>query len=578
MARATLVVETDAEAVLLPRQSRSCLGSRRSSANLEGHRTTDAPAEGRTPTNMDSPLLFVTVDKKPPSPDELNPAKIKDTMSQDKDIDGVLLKARTAFAKGKSKPYEFRKQQLKNIIRMCEVHRDEFYQALKEDLNKSVFESALTEIDITINEAKNALSNLKSWMEPYSPPKTILTLLDEAVIVNDPRGVVLIIGAWNYPVNLILMPLIGAIAAGNCVILKPSENSPATSKALTKIIPQYLDKDCYHVLFGGVKLTENLLKRKFDYIFYTGSKRVGQLVRAAANEHLTPVTLEMGGKSPVFIDKTANISIAARRILWGKCINSGQTCIAPDYILCSKDIQSKLVEELKKGIEEFFGEKPLDSKDICSIINEVHFKRLCSLLKEGTIVVGGNIREKDRKIAPTVLTDVKLKESVMEDEIFGPILPIYNVETVEDAVNFINERDLPLACYVFSQDKKVQKQFITGTSSGGICINDTVIYAIVNSLPFGGVGASGIGAYHGKYTFDTFTHKKSCVVKGYNAVLDRIWRIRYPPYTTKKHRLLAHFLGMRMTFCGPLFVNSIVFIFGLIVGQLGILLYKRFSE
>ncbi|XP_075216460.1 aldehyde dehydrogenase type III [Lycorma delicatula] len=455
----------------------------------------------------------------------------------------VVQQARNAFDSGKTKPYEFRMKQLHQLMKMYTENGPDLVAALATDLRKSKMEAYVLEIDFLINDLKNSIMNLKDWMKPEKPSKSLAYMLDGVMILKDPRGVVLIIGAWNYPIQLSLLPVHGAIAAGNCVIIKPSEVAPASAKIMAELIPKYLDQECYHVVQGGVPETTMLLKNRFDYIFYTGSSNIGKIIRAAANEHLTPVTLELGGKSPVYIDGTANIAMTTRRILWGKCINAGQTCIAPDYVLCSRDVQDKLIDEAKLVIKEWYGQNPQDSPDFCRIITDRHYKRLCDLIDSGNVAVGGQRDADDRYIAPTLLIDVKPNDPIMKEEIFGPILPIINVENAYEAISFINSRSVhPLAIYVFTDDKNIVEMFNLKTSSGSTCINDVALQAAVDTLPFGGVGQSGMGAYHGKYTFDTFTHNKSCLVKDFNPILESLASSRYPPYSDKK----MNFLGMMM--------------------------------
>ncbi|XP_014288048.1 aldehyde dehydrogenase, dimeric NADP-preferring isoform X1 [Halyomorpha halys] len=450
------------------------------------------------------------------------------------DCSSVVKKARTAFNTGKTRTYQFRYNQLQQLLKLCNDHDQTFAKALQKDLKKGKFESFLFEICVVKNEIKTAMMQLKEWMTPKKVKKSLATVWDDVFIYQQPMGVVLIIGAWNYPVQLVLMPLIGAIAAGNCAILKPSEIASASAEALARLIPLYLDNDCFQVVTGGIPETAELLEEKFDYILYTGSSKVGKIIREAANKHLTPVTLEMGGKSPLYIDETVNMPLAVKRILWGKCINAGQTCIAPDYILCSKILQAKLIKESEKILKEWFGESPLKSPDYCRIINTSHFNRLVEMLRESQVAIGGEVNESEKMISPTILVNVKPTDKVMQDEIFGPLLPIINVESPQEAIDFINEREAPLTCYVFTKNKAVQNLFINSTSSGSVCVNETLTHFIVDTLPFGGVGNSGIGAYHGKFTFDTFTHQKSCLVKDYNPIIENLASNRYPPYSDKK--------------------------------------------
>ncbi|KAE8753134.1 Aldehyde dehydrogenase [Frankliniella occidentalis] len=491
----------------------------------------------------------------------------------------IVQKTRDAFYTGRTLDYEFRVKQLKNLLRLFEENETDLISALEADLRKSKMESCIMELEICKNEIRHTLLSLKDWMKPVKPEKTFVNMLDEVAIYKDPYGVVLVMGAWNYPVQLTISPVIGAIAAGNCVIIKPSEIATASAKLMADLVPKYLDQECFQVVLGGIPETTELLKQKFDYIFYTGSTTVGKIVRAAANEHLTPVTLELGGKSPVYLDNTVNMSVAVKRIIWGKVVNAGQTCIAPDYLLCTRETQEKFVAKAKEVLQEFYGSNPKTSPDMCRIVSDRQFQRLQEYLKCGKIAVGGEVDASERYIAPTILVDVKPTEKVMQDEIFGPILPIVNVENAYEAIKFINSREKPLAFYVFTSDKKVKdlllKQtssggvavndtlmhftgllvtegmdkplalyifsdnkverdlFLKNTSSGGVCINETIFHAAAEGLPFGGVGCSGMGAYHGKFTFDTFTHNKGTLIKDYNIVGESLSAARYPPYSEK---------------------------------------------
>ncbi|XP_077867118.1 aldehyde dehydrogenase family 3 member A2-like [Saccoglossus kowalevskii] len=358
-------------------------------------------------------------------------------------------------------------------------------------------------------------------------------MMDDVYIKNEPYGVCLILGAWNYPIQLTLLPLVGVIAAGNTAVIKPSEVSANSADLVAKLIPKYLDKDCFSVICGGVKETTDLLEERFDYIMYTGGGNIAKIIMTAAAKHLTPVTLELGGKSPCFVDKNSDLTVAANRITWGKFANAGQTCIAPDYVMCEQSIQDQLVSKICQAIESFYGKNPKESKDYARIVNDRHFQRLTDLMKCGKIVIGGDTDESARYISPTVVTDVKHSDPVMEQEVFGPVLPIFTVDNVQDAINFINSREKPLALYVFSKDKSVIKNMIDNTSSGGACGNDVMMHAGVNTLPFGGVGGSGMGGYHGKFTFDTFSHKRSVLIKS-QGLEKANSSLRYPPYTEKQ--------------------------------------------
>ncbi|XP_015118065.1 fatty aldehyde dehydrogenase isoform X1 [Diachasma alloeum] len=475
----------------------------------------------------------------------------------------LVQRSRDAFLSGKTRPLEWRLKQLKQFHKMLIDNTGEIIVALESDLRRCKFETTALELDTALGDVKYMIMNLKEFSAVEKPSKGIVNMFDSVEIHKDPYGVVLIIGAWNYPLLLNVSPFMGAIAAGNCAILKPSEISPATSKLLATIIPKYLDTECYHVVTGGVPETTELLKQKFDYILYTGSTTVGKIVREAANKHLTPVTLELGGKSPVYIDNTADLTIATKRILWGKFVNVGQTCIAPDYVLCTKEVQEAFVEEGKKILTEWYGENPKDSPDMARIINNNHYQRLMNLLNgNGKVVVGGETDSRDRFIAPTILTDVKPSDPVMQEEIFGPILPIINVDNAYEAIKFINERDCPLTLYIFTKDSGVRNLIIEQTRSGSICVNDTIMQFAVDSLPFGGVGASGMGAYHGKATFDTFVHKKSVLVKNYNPIAEALASARYPPYSDRKLTFLGLLVAKRPDIPGIKYLPHLI-MFGL---------------
>lgn len=360
--------------------------------------------------------------------------------------------------------------------------------------------------------------------------------MDTTFIRREPLGVVLVMGAWNYPLQLCIIPTIGAIAAGNCVIIKASEIAPATAQVIAKLFPQFMNEQCYNVVLGGIPETTELLKQQFDHIFYTGGGNVGRIIARAASAHLTPCTLELGGKCPIYIDTTVNLELAAKRLVWGKCINLGQTCVAPDYVLCSQETQDKLIPILRKVYKDFFGENAKESPDMCRIINDRHYERLCALLDKtkGKIEIGDERDPMQRFLDLHVVTEVTGNDAVMLDEIFGPILPIINAETVEDAISFIKSKDKPLSLYIFTENKKTREKLLSGTSSGSVSVNDVVVQLSVETLPFGGVGASGYGGYHGKYSFDLFSHKKSVLVRDFGFVGENIGKFRYPPYSESK--------------------------------------------
>ncbi|XP_018564881.1 aldehyde dehydrogenase, dimeric NADP-preferring-like [Anoplophora glabripennis] len=474
----------------------------------------------------------------------------------------VVAVAKKAFATGKTKPLKFRREQLKGLLKFLEECKEDIEKALYQDLRKHKQECHLCEIEIIANDLRHTLMELKEWAKPEKPEKRLVNVLDGVYRYKDPYGVVLIIGAWNYPLLLTLGPLVGALAAGNVVILKPSELSPATSSMTAKILTKYLDKECFQVFLGGVEETTELLKEKFDYIFFTGSTTVGRIVYQAAAKYLTPTTLELGGKSPSYIDESADIKKTAKRILWGKLINSGQTCVAPDYILCTKTVQEKFLQHAKLIITEFYGPDPTKSPDLCKIITERHFKRLVDFINPENVAIGGKFDISERVISPTVLINVSPEDPVMKEEIFGPILPIINVRNAEEAINFINEREKPLALYVFAKNKSVQKLFLNHTSSGGATVNDTVTHLITENLPFGGVGESGMGSYHGKEGFDTFSHQKSVLVKDFANLTELSLAMRYPPYSNTKIKLLNFVLKKRSGISFRILKNCFIFSLG----------------
>ncbi|XP_015785288.1 aldehyde dehydrogenase, dimeric NADP-preferring [Tetranychus urticae] len=454
----------------------------------------------------------------------------------------LVATARRAYASDITKDVAFRREQLEKLDTMLVTNESVLAEAIKQDLRKPYFEAIITEIEFVRNEIHAILNNFESWAKPQKVSKSLMTLFDSVYLHPEPYGVALIIGAWNYPLMLTLCPMIGAIASGNTIIVKPSELASATSKALAALIPRYLDKDCYQVFLGGPEETKNLIKEKFDYIFYTGSSRIGKLIYLEAAKHLTPVTLELGGKSPLYYDDSADENPAAiMRLVWGKYVNNGQTCVAPDYVLCSKKVQNSLIKQLPQVIEEFYSDDPKTHKDYGRIININHFKRLVKLIEDNKskIVFGGNYDEQELYIEPTVMANVSPNDSIMQDEIFGPILPIVIMDSVEDAIEFINNGEKPLSLYIFSKNQSIVDKISQKTSSGSICVNDCLIHLSVDSLPFGGVGNSGIGRYRGKFSFETFTHYKSVLHRGYNFILEALGSHRYPPYTPRSLTLMS---------------------------------------
>ena len=434
----------------------------------------------------------------------------------------------------------FRKKSLIQLLLSIQNHEEEITKALYDDFKKSAFESYLTEINYVISELKATIKNIDKWAKPQLVLPSLLNFPSTDYIYKEPFGKVLVIAPWNYPFQLALCPAIAAIASGNQVVIKPSELTPNTSKIIAKIISETFDTNHVEVIEGGIETSEKLLSQRWDYIFFTGSVAVGKVVAKAAAENLTPVTLELGGKNPCIIDETANIRLAAKRIVWGKFLNAGQTCIAPDYLLVHKKIKPQFIEYLKEEIQLAYSENPQNSPDYPRIVNEKNWNRLCQMLIGETILFGGKTSVSDYYLEPTLIDEPKQNSLVMKDEIFGPILPILAFETEEDLEKIIKHYEKPLGFYVFSGNKKFAKKLMKNYSFGGGCINDTMIQFTNNRLPFGGVGHSGIGAYHGKRSFDIFSHHKAVVVKA-------TWLdipIRYAPYgeKLKKIKLLLKWL------------------------------------
>ncbi|KAG8389760.1 hypothetical protein BUALT_Bualt01G0012100 [Buddleja alternifolia] len=460
------------------------------------------------------------------------------------DAEAVVKELRSTYTSGKTTTYEWRASQLKALLKIATHHERDIIEALRSDLNKPEHEAFVHEIAAVSSACKLALKELHRWMKPQKVKTTITTFPSSAEIVPEPLGVVLIISTWNYPFSLSLDPVVGAIAAGNTVVLKPSEVAPATSSLLSKLLGEYVDTSGVKVIEGAVPETTALLEQKWDKIFFTGNGTVGRIVLSAAAKHLTPVVLELGGKCPVVIDANINLKVAARRLISGKWgMNNGQTCVAPDYIITTKEYASEVVDTISSELEKFYGKDPLQSKDLSSIINTRHFDRLAKLLDDvkvsGKIVHGGQSDKTNLRIAPTILLDVPEDSLIMKDEIFGPLLPIITVNKIEDCFGVINGKGKPLAAYMFTNDKKLKEEFIRSVSAGGMIINDTVLHLAEPGLPFGGVGESGMGAYHGKFSFDAFSHQKAVLQRSFMGDV----AARYPPYTPWKLRFLKALLG-----------------------------------
>jgi len=450
-------------------------------------------------------------------------------------IPGIVDKLRKSFDAGRTRPLEWRRAQLKAMKALVRERGDELVEALQADLRKPTLEAWAADVGQVTVEAGLALRNLKRWTRPQ---RGGFFPLGRSRIVHEPLGVVLIIAPWNYPVGLLFAPLVGAVAAGNCAVIKPSEVTMNTSAVLAKRVPEYLDPEAIALVEGGVAETSALLEQRFDHVFYTGNGRVGRVVMEAAAKHLTPITLELGGKSPCIVDHDVDLKVAARRIAWGKFMNAGQTCIAPDYILVHESREQELVQELRAAIREFFGEDPKQTLDYARVVNRRHHERLTKLLGDGRAAIGGQSDANDCYIAPTVLQGVSPQAPIMQEEIFGPILPVLPVRGVDEAIAFVRRGEKPLALYIFSSNDKTAQHVVDSTSSGGVCVNGTILHIANSSLPFGGVGESGMGAYHGRHSFETFSHKKSVLSRGFR--FEPKWM--YPPYSKLRTKLVSRFL------------------------------------
>jgi acyl-CoA reductase-like NAD-dependent aldehyde dehydrogenase len=451
-----------------------------------------------------------------------------------------LEKHRTFFKTGETKSLTFRTKMLNRLGEAISVFEGEILKALRRDLNRSKVEGYTTEIHHCLAEISFALKNLKKWMRPKRVGGSKLFPLSKGFVVSEPLGTCLIVSPWNYPFSLAILPLIAAIAAGNCTVIKPSEISKHTETVIFEMVSKYFDEKYISVICGGPEISQELLKEKFDYIFFTGGETVGKIVMKAAAENVTPITLELGGKSPCIVDENCDLQKAARRITWGKFLNAGQTCVAPDYLLVNENVKDELIIGIRKYILEFYGENPQDSGDYGRIINENHFDRLNEFLKEGKVIFGGRTNREKLYISPTLIEEIPENTRIMNEEIFGPLLPILEFGQVSAAVDYINGRPKPLALYIFSRNKEFQQRIISETSSGGICINDTIVHLTAPNLPFGGVGNSGFGKYHGKAGFDAFSNQKSVLRQ--TSLFDM--PKRFPPTKEKDLKILQAILKL----------------------------------
>ena len=445
------------------------------------------------------------------------------------DIQKVVASQWEYFLTQATKDINFRLENLHKLKKAILKYENRLNDALKKDLNKSPFEAYSTEIGFVLEEISYHLRHLKKWAKPVKVRTDLVNFYSRSYILNEPYGVVLIMSPWNYPFQLMFDPLVGAISAGNCVVLKPAHYSERTTETVIEMISETFDPRYVSIFEGGRETIQQMLDIRYDYIFFTGSPYLGKIVMEKAAKFLTPVSLELGGKSPCIVEEDADLDVAARRITFGKLLNAGQTCLAPDYFLVHTKIKTKLIEKIKQCITNSYGEDPQRSPDYGRIINQAQFVKLAGLIKTGHVVFGGRTDEQDRYIAPTILDNVKPEDPIMQDEIFGPIFPVMEFNNLDEVAAFINKREKPLAFYFFTSSRKKEERLLSMTTSGGGCINDTIVHLTNPKMPFGGVGNSGMGAYHGKYSFDTFSHHRSILAK--STWLDI--GLRYPPYKNK---------------------------------------------
>ncbi len=453
------------------------------------------------------------------------------------DIVSICNKQRKYFANGETKKIEFRIAALRNLQKAILAHEQDIYDALAQDLGKSHTEAYMTEIGLVLSEISYFIDHLKTFCKPKYHFSPLTHALSDSYTIAEPYGTVLIISPWNYPFQLAMMPLAAALAAGNTAVVKPSADAAATSRLLGMLIAECFAPEYVAVIPGGREENQELLNQHFDYIFFTGSATVGKVVLRKAAKYITPVTLELGGKNPCIVDATANIPLAAKRIVFGKFMNLGQTCVAPDYLLVEEPVKEQLITELKKQITEQFGDNPLEGSSYGKIINKKHFERIYKLYQKEQVIFGGQT-DNDLRIEPTIVGNVNIKSAIMREEIFGPVLPIITFASFDEIYGIIEHNPHPLALYLFSTNDKHKQEIFNNISFGGGCINDTIMQVANLRLPFGGVGESGMGAYHGKASFDTFSHYKSVVDKLNIIDVDA----RYQPYTDKKYKKIRNFL------------------------------------
>jgi len=453
-------------------------------------------------------------------------------------IPELLTQQQQYFYSDKTRPLAFRLGQLQALQQAIQHYETRIIAALKQDLGKPAFEAYATEVGFTLDEIRFTLKHLHEWVQPKHVPTPLVHQPGSSQVNFEPYGVCLIIAPWNYPFQLLMAPLIGAMAAGNCALLKPSELTPATSAVIAELVQKTFDPHYISVVEGGIEVNQTLLDQPFDHIFFTGSTRVGKIVMQKAARHLTPVVLELGGKSPCIVDRGVPLAITARRIVWGKFLNAGQTCVAPDYVLVPPDMKVELIQAMEQALREFYGPEPRLSPDYARIVNESHFDRLLQLLDPEQVALGGQHDRQQRYLAPTVLSPVSWDDPVMADEIFGPLLPVLTYHSLQELIPHLRRQPRPLALYLFSENKAHQELVMNQLSFGGGCINDTIVHLASPHLPFGGVGGSGMGAYHGHFSFETFSHRKALMQRPLKMDLP----LRYPPYPRWKEKVVRQIL------------------------------------
>lgn len=455
-------------------------------------------------------------------------------MENQPNIDSIIEKQKAFFKSGVTLDLKFRKQQLKTLDRLLNDYSAKMDEALATDLGMHPYESMAVDYTPVHAEIRFILQHIDKWAAPEVVPTSLFHFPGSSKIIKEPYGNTLIISPWNYPFRLTFMPLATAIATGNTALIKPSEVSTASSKLIAEMINNHFDPGLACVMEGGVEITTEILKRKWDLVYFTGSPAVGKIVYQAAARHLTPVILELGGKNPAVIAKDANIKLAAKRILWGKLVKTGQTCVAPDYLFVHESIKDKFIDALKQEIEKAYGKNPMDSESYGKIINDRHYQRVKSYLTDGKIILGGKYDDVRHKIEPTLLENVSPESRVMTEEIFGPVLPVFTFKDLEEPIAFSNGREKPLSAYIFSSSASTRKKFIENIQCGNACENDTILQIACSQMPFGGIGDSGIGTTHGKHGFDSFSHFKSVLYRGPQTV-DPF--LRYAPYKQSRSKL-----------------------------------------